>query len=79
MPRFRMPPYKISAIDARHCLNVEGVSHLTKEMAVVIFVPPDAPITKRATPSLSKNIDGAVEDWGRFPGSIMFDSEGSKP
>ena len=41
---------------------------LTKEIAVVIFVPPEAPITKRATPSLSKNIDGAVEDWGRFPG-----------
>ena len=48
-------------------------------MAVVILVPPDAPITKRATPLLSKNNEGAVEDWGRFPGSIMLDSDGSTP
>ena len=52
---------------------------LTKEIAVVIFVPPDAPTTKRTTPSLSRNIVGAVEDWGRFPGEIMFDSDGSTP
>lgn len=52
---------------------------LTREIAVVILVPPDAPITKRAWPFLSKNIDGAVEDIGRFPGSIILDSDGSTP
>lgn len=48
-------------------------------MAVVIFVPPDAPMTKRAVPFLSKNSEGAVEDWGRFPDTIMLDSDGSTP
>ena len=52
---------------------------LTKDTAVVIFVPPDAPITKRATPFLSTNIDGVVEDCGRFPGAIMLASDGSTP
>ena len=60
-------------------INHDNAPLLTKEIAVVILVPPEAPTTKRTTPSLSKNIDGAVEDWGRFPGSIMFDSDGSTP
>ena len=44
--------------------------YLTKEIAVVIFVPPEAPTTKRGTPSRSTNIDGVMDDMGRFPGAI---------
>ena len=59
--------------------NFEIFRCLTRETAVVIFVPPDAPRTKRATPLLSTNIEGVVEDWGLFPGTIIFDSDGKTP
>ena len=48
-------------------------------MAVVILVPPEAPTTKRGTPSLSRNMVGVIEDMGRLKGSIKLLSEGSTP
>ena len=48
-------------------------------MAVVIFVPPEAPTTKRGTHSLSRNMVGVIEDMGRLKGSIKLLAEGSTP
>jgi len=50
--------------------TVTGQQKLTKEMAVVILVPPEAPTTKRGTPMWSTNIEGVMEDMGRFFGAI---------
>lgn len=55
------------------------IQNLTKAMAVVILVPPEAPTTKRGTPLLSTNIVGDMEDRGRFPGAIKLLSDGSTP
>ena len=51
----------------------------TSEIAVVIFVPPEAPTTSRGTPLESTNIDGLMEDIGRFPGAIKLLLDGSTP
>lgn len=40
---------------------------LTKAVAVVIFVPPDAPTTILTRLSLSKMMVGHMEDSGLFP------------
>ena len=48
-------------------------------MAVVIFVPPEAPTTNRGTPSLSRNMEGVIEDMGRLKGLIKLLSDGSTP
>ena len=53
--------------------------NLTNEIAVVIRVPPDAPTAKRGTPLLSTNIEGVIEDIGRFPALIKLLSDGSTP
>lgn len=52
---------------------------LTNEIAVVIRVPPDAPTAKRGTPLLSTNIEGVIEDIGRFPALIKLLFDGSTP
>ena len=48
-------------------------------MEVVIFVPPEAPTTRRGTPSLSRNMEGVIEDMGRLKGLIKLLSDGSTP
>lgn len=42
----------------------------TKAVVVVIFVPPAAPVTSSTLPFPSTNIQGTIEDNGRFFGSI---------
>ena len=44
-----------------------NVLELTSEVAVVILVPPAAPTTRTARPSLSVTMLGHIEDSGRFP------------
>lgn len=48
-------------------------------MAVVIFVPPEAPTANRGTPALSTNIEGLIEDMGRFLGLMKLLFDGSTP
>ena len=48
-------------------------------MAVVIFVPPDAPIASRVTLLWSTIMVGVIEDMGRFPGSMKLLRDGSTP
>ena len=43
---------------------------LTKEIADIILLPPDAPTANRETPLLSTNMEGLIEDIGRFLGAI---------
>lgn len=38
----------------------------------MICVPPAAPITKRALPVGSTNIEGAIDETGRFPEQLHF-------
>lgn len=47
--------------------HVDVSVRLTKAVAVVIFVPPDAPTTIFTLLSLSKMIVGHMEDSGLFP------------
>lgn len=48
-------------------------------MAVVILVPPEAPMTILALPFSSIIILGVIEDKGLFPGTIKLAGDGSKP
>jgi hypothetical protein len=45
---------------------------LTSEVAVVILVPPAAPTTRTARPSLSVTMLGHIEDSGRFPPCTVY-------
>ena len=82
-PLIRKNTYKIFFIDKVR-VSSWGVKktvtrNLTNEIAVVIRVPPDAPTAKRGTPLLSTNIEGVIEDIGRFPALIKLLSDGSTP
>lgn len=82
-PLIRNNTYKIFFIDKLR-VSSWGVKktvtrNLTNEIAVVIRVPPDAPTAKRGTPLLSTNIEGVIEDIGRFPALIKLLSDGSTP
>ena len=59
-------------------ISLESI-HLTKGMAVVIFVPPDAPTASRITLLWSTIMVGVIEDMGRFPGSMKLLGDGSTP
>ena len=49
-------------------LALLSVDRLTNEVAVVIFDPPDAPVTSLTLPdSLSTRIAGLIEEIGLFP------------
>ena len=49
---------------------------LTRETAVVINGPPEAPATSLTRPLPSVKITGLIEDWGLFPGLIKLLMEG---
>ena len=42
----------------------------TRAVAVVIFVPPDAPVTSCTSPFPSMKMEGVIEESGRFFGSM---------
>lgn len=42
----------------------------TRAVAVVIFVPPAAPVTSCTSPFPSMKMEGAIEESGRFFGSM---------
>jgi len=63
----------------RENTKLNETQNLTRDMAVIIFVPPEAPTTKRGTPSLSRNMVGDIEDMGRLKGSIKLLLDGSTP
>lgn len=48
-------------------------------MAVVIFVPPEAPITILTSPFLSVIILGAIDDNARLPGASALLGDPGKP
>ena len=48
----------------------------TSETAVVILLPPDAPITSCTSPLLSVKIAADMDEIGRLPGSGKLTSEG---
>lgn len=52
---------------------------LTKATAVVILVPPDAPMTNLALPPESTIMVGHIEDIACFPGSMKLADEGDRP
>lgn len=52
---------------------------LTEEIAVVILVPPEAPITITTSPSLSAITVGLTDDKERLPGAMKFEGEGWSP
>ena len=49
---------------------------LTRETAVVMCGPPEAPATSLTRPLPSVKITGVIEDWGLFPGLIKLLFEG---
>lgn len=49
------------------------------EMADVILVPPEAPMTSLASPFASTNIVGLMDDNGRFPGFSSLFGDPGKP
>lgn len=54
-------------------------TQLTKAVAVVILVPPEAPTTNLTCPSESATILGHMEDRGRFPGLMKFAADAGTP
>ena len=60
-----------------------GISFLnfriTKAVAVVILVPPAAPITSLTLPSFPTIMEGHMEDNGRFPPLIKLFGDGGTP
>ena len=48
----------------------------TNDTAVVIFFPPEAPITSRTFPSLSVKMVGHMDENGRFFGAGKLYGEG---
>ena len=52
---------------------------LTKQTAVVISGPPEAPATSLTRPFSSVKMTGEIEDCGLFPGLMKLLLEGSMP
>lgn len=53
---------------------------ITYAVAVVILVPPAAPMTKRARPVVELTITvGVIDDMGLFPGLMKFAGLGGNP
>jgi len=65
--------------DAKYESDDSYVSKPTKAVAVVISVPPEAPVTNTVDPLLSKTIVGHMEDIGLFPGSMWLLGEAGTP
>lgn len=53
--------------------------NLTKATAVVILVPPEAPITNLALPAASEIMLGVMEERGLLPGAMKLAGEGARP
>lgn len=51
----------------------------TSATAVVILLPPAAPMTKTTSPFASVITDGHIEDKGLLPGAIKLAGEGGRP
>lgn len=52
---------------------------LTKATAVVILLPPAAPMAKTTSPFSSVIIEGHIEDIGFLPGAMKFTGDGGSP
>ena len=52
---------------------------LTRETAVVILFPPDAPMTSCTSPLSSVKMAGDMDENGRFPGSGKLKGDGEIP
>lgn len=59
--------------------NYDPHAILTSATAVVIFVPPEAPITSLAFPFLSTIMLGFIEERGLLPGAMKLAGDGCRP